>query len=85
MKSPGIDIDLTDDDDTVLYIKRAKLKLQTHYCVTKGVKNSDVLKVVNKITSQSATCYHKIPLLTIYIHETPLHTRNQYTEIRNKY
>ena len=35
---------------------------------------------VNRITSQSATCYHKISLL--FIHGTPLHIRNQYTEIR---
>ena len=47
--------------------------------------HSDVIEVVNRITSQSVTCYHKISLLTIYIHETPPHIRNQYTEIRNKY
>ena len=40
---------------------------------------------VNRIMSQSAICCHKISLLTIYIHQTPLHIRNQYTEIRNKY
>ena len=44
----------------------AKLKLQMHYYVTKGAANSDVLKVVNRITTQSATCYHKIPLLFMY-------------------
>ena len=47
--------------------------------------NSDVLEVENRIASQSATCCHKMLLLTIYIHGTPLHKRNQYTEIRNKY
>ena len=66
--------------------KASKIKLHTHYYVIE-LANSDVLKVENKITSQSATCCHKIPLLTIYIDRTPLglHIRNQYTEIRNKY
>ena len=36
-------------------------------------------KVVNKITSQSATCYHKIPLLFI------LHTRNTTTYKKSIY
>ena len=40
---------------------------------------------VNKIAPQSAICYHKIPLQTIYINGTPLNIRNQYIEIRNKY
>ena len=61
---------------------KAKLKLQMHHYITKGVANSDVLKVVNRITSQSATCYHKIPLLFIC---TEHYIRNQYTEIKNKY
>ena len=33
---------------------------------------------VNRITSQSETCYPKIPILRVFI----LHIRNQYTEIR---
>ena len=44
----------------------AKLKLQTKYYVTKGVSKFRRFKVVNRITSQSANCYHKIPLLFIY-------------------
>ena len=40
----------------------AKLKLQRHHYVT----NSDVPKVVNRITSQCATCYFKISILFIY-------------------
>ena len=35
MKSPGVDIDLTNDDDAVH--KRAKLKFLTHFYVTNGV------------------------------------------------
>ena len=37
---------------------------------------------VNRITSQSATCYHKIPYYLYCIHGTPLHIRNQYTKTR---
>ena len=37
---------------------------------------------VNRITSRSATCYHKIPSLFILHTWKPLHTRNQYTGIR---
>ena len=41
------------------------------------------LKLQTGIASQSAACYHKIPLLPIYIHETPLHIRNS-TNTYNK-
>ena len=81
MKSPGVDIDLTDDDDTVSKIEITVPLLRNK----RELVNSDALKVVNRITSNSVTCYHKIPLLTFCIHGTPLHTRNQYTKIRNKY
>ena len=80
MKSLGGDIDLTDDDDTV-----SKIEITEALLRKKELANSDVLEVVNRITSQSAACHHKIPLLTIYIHGTPLHTRHQYIEKRNNY
>ena len=38
----------------------------------RGLAKSDVLEVVNRITSQSVTCYHKIPLLTINIQGGPI-------------
>ena len=50
---------------------RPKLKLQTHYYVTKGVGKFRRFKVVNRIISQSANLLYKFPLITIYIHGTP--------------
>ena len=41
-----------------------------------GNNNSKIeIAVVNRITSHSATCYHKIQLLTIYKHGIPLHIK----------
>ena len=62
----------------------AKLKLQTHYYVTKGVSKfrrpqsckQNYVTICNLLSQDS---------ISIYIHGTPLYIRNQYTEIRNKY
>ena len=43
----------------------AKLKLPKHYYVKRELANLYFPKIVNRITSQSATCYHKIPSLFI--------------------
>ena len=61
MKSPGVSIDLTDDDNRVY--KASKIEITDAKFITqqRELVNSDALEVVNKITSQSATCYHKIP------------------------